>query len=381
MATTSLPERAEFRLLLALSRPSLTVDEVTEVKQLIDSVGEDLDWGLFIERALRHKVFPLVGHHIITYRLFQGDGRTRRIPHPQIFESGHVANRERNAGLFEEFGQVIRCFESSGLRYAVRKGPLIAEHLYRNPALRPMSDLDLLIDRTDAMAAGELLGALGYAQGWVDTDGQEVKEFSRRTRAYWRLNLKNELPYVKITHRDFIESFNVDVCLDIFQSSGAAVTTAELLDRRIEVSVCGTTGSALAPPDQFIDLCSHLHKEATSRYYIAAGFDLQILKFLDIALACRQLTEQGLWPAVRERARQYGAEAVVYYAMYYAAQLYPDYVPDAELAALCHVPLDYLDEYGAMDGEARRWQEPFWHRLFDIGRGKALRDTVQLPRT
>ncbi|MFF0086640.1 nucleotidyltransferase family protein [Streptomyces canus] len=381
MTTTTLPERAEFRLLLALSRPSLTVDEITEIKELIDSVGEDFDWGLFIERALRHKVFPLVGRNIMTYRLFQGDGRIRRIPHPQIYESGYVANRERNAGLFVEFGQVIRCFESSGLRYAVRKGPLIAEHLYRDPALRPMGDLDLLIDRTDASAAGELLGTLGYSQGWVDTDGQEVREFSRRTRAYWRLNLKNELPYVKLTRRDFIETFDVDVCLDVFQSSGASVTTTELLDRRVEVTVCGTTGSALASPDQFIDLCSHLHKEATSRYYIAAGVDLQILKFLDIALACRQLTEQGMWPAVRERARQYGAEAVVYYAMHHAAQLYPYYVPDSELAALGHVPLDYLDEYGATDGEAYRWQEPFLHRLFDIGRGRALRDTITLPRT
>ncbi len=379
ITTMPLPEQVEFQLLLALSRLSLTDKETAAIRELIDDAPEEVDWGLFIERALRHRVLPLMGHHIMAYRLFPGEGRMPRIPHSRFYESNYVGNRERNLGLWEEFGQVIGCFQASGLRYAIRKGPLIAEHLYHNPALRPMGDLDLLVDRADAPAAGELLAGLGYAQGRESADGRQVEEFSRRTRAYWRLNLKNELPYVKVAGRDFIPTFNVDVCLDVFQTSGTAVTTAELLDRRVEVQVCGTTGSALAQPDQFLDLCSHLHKEATSRFYIAAGVDLQILKFLDIALCCRRLTEVGLWPVVRERVRQCGAEAVVYYALHHTAQLYPEDVPEADLAALRPASLDYLDEYGFADGETDRWQQPFQHRLFDITRGRALRDAAALP--
>ncbi|MFD8337917.1 nucleotidyltransferase family protein [Streptomyces solisilvae] len=381
MDTATLPERTEFRLLLALSKMSLTADEVIAVEELIDAAQDDLDWGLFIERALRHRVLPMVGRNIMKHRLFQGEKRMRRIPYSLLYESSYVANRERNAGLCEEFGRVIRHFQSSGLRYAVRKGPLIAEHLYRDPALRPMGDLDMLISQDDTPAAGRLLRELGYAQGWVDTDGRELKEFSRQARVYWRLNVKNDLPYVKIANREFIETFDVDLCLDIFQSSDAAVTTAELLDRRVEVQVCGTTGTALSTVDQFLDLCSHLHKEATSHYYISVGVDLQILKFYDIALSCRQLSELGMWPAVQERARQCGAEAVVYFAMHHAAELYPQEVPQAELATLRPSSLGYLDEFGGMDGTVSRFEKPLMSRLFETGRGRALRDSVTLPQT
>src|SRR5207245_2523956 len=47
----------------------------------------------------------------------------------------------------------------------VLKGPYLAEHLYADPAARPMSDLDLLVSRKNLALAERILLDRGYGPG------------------------------------------------------------------------------------------------------------------------------------------------------------------------------------------------------------------------
>jgi hypothetical protein len=179
----------------------------------------------------------------------------------------------------------------------------------------------------------------------------------------------------------FVGHYDVDLCLGIFQRlSESAVEVSDLLDRRVQLPLCGQPEAyALSPADQFVDLCAHLHKEAASLWYAHRGADIEILKFLDIALSCRELTAEGGWEGVRERVAVYNAGRSVYYALHHTALLYPDAVPRAELDA--HRPADtgYLDEYGTFDGKPTRWDQPFLHRVFDPLRHTRVRGTTAVP--
>ena len=53
--------------------------------------------------------------------------------------------------------KINKTFTSSGIKYAIFKGALIREQVYKNPALRPCTDIDVLISKQDRDAAIHVL--------------------------------------------------------------------------------------------------------------------------------------------------------------------------------------------------------------------------------
>ncbi|WP_329179992.1 nucleotidyltransferase domain-containing protein [Streptomyces sp. NBC_01477] len=372
----------ENELLLELARVSLDARRLHRVRTALAGYGGEFDWGGFVDQAARHRVLPLVGRHITRHRLFHSDSGLPVIPYRWLYESAYEGNLQRNLTLAEEFGTVIEALGQAGIPYAIRKGPVVVERLYGDPGLRRIGDLDVLVDRPHAPEAGEVLVKLGYRQGRLSADGAAIEEFSRSTRLFWHMNVQNELPYMKIADRPHVDVFDVDICLNIFQTLAESnVSVSALIARRESAVLCGRSGYSLAPADQFIDLCAHLHKEAVTLHYIEQGTDLQLQKFLDIGLSCAELTERGGWPQVRAQAQEYAAGRSVYFALHHTAELYPELVPVAELAHFRPADTGYLDSYGDFDGAGGRWEQPFKERLFDGGRGRQVAQKSSVPRT
>ncbi len=361
--TEQLPPHA--RLLLTLARLHLDPGHLDLVRSLADR--PELDWGAFTDAAARHKLLPLVGRHVHRHRLDRKGPGT--FPYPWVFTGAYLANRERNHALADEFGRIFCELGIAGIRYAVRKGFPLAEGEYGDPALRRMTDLDLLLDRADAARAREVLERLGYLQGNLAADGERVEPFSRDTQVFWRLNLSQQLPYRKSGHRAAVPEFDVDLTHDIFQKkSGRTAPAAELLDRAVPRTVCGTDAWIPAPEDRLLDLCAHLHKEATSLFFIGENIDLQLAKFLDVSLVVAGLDEAG-WTSFLTRVEEYDAGDIVYYALHFVDQLYPEAVPAAVLDRLRPDDLGYLEEFGTLDGQRARWSLEFLPRLFQSARG------------
>ncbi|MFI5764153.1 nucleotidyltransferase family protein [Streptomyces sp. NPDC051563] len=358
----TLPGHAQ--LLLALARPELTAERLAEVRDL--AARPDLDWGAFVDAAARHKLLPLVGRHVQRHRL---DRKTPgSFPYAWVFTSAYLGNRQRNHALADEFAQIFRAFGDRGIPYAVRKGFPLAEGEYGDPALRRMTDLDLLLDRADAARAREALEHLGYLQGTLAADGDRIEPYSRETQMFWRINLSQQLPYRKPGGRLEVHEFDVDLTHDIFQKkSGRSAPAAELLARAVPRVVCGVDSWVQEPQDRLLDLCVHLHKEATSLFFIEESIDLQLSKFLDVALVVTPMTQDD-WILFLARVAQYDAGEIVYYTLHFVDLLHPDAVPAAVLDRLRPENLDYLDEFGTLDGQRARWSLGFLARLFHTGR-------------
>jgi len=373
--------RPEIRMMLALADLELGDERVEYCRSSIADQARSIDWGFFVDQAARHRILPLVSKNIIRHGLHLSENGAYLIPYHWLYPFVYHGNESRNQGLAAEFGSVIRALNAANIAYAIRKGPVLGEWLYGDAAIRPVNDLDVLVERGNVAAASAVLNTLGYTQGRLSAYGKGIEPFSRRTQVFWHMNVDNELPYLKLAGQKYVETYIVDICFDISKTfSESSVGLGELLERRIPLGLCGEQGFALALTDQFIDLCANLHMEATALYYVADGGDVEILKFLDIALSCRQLSAEGRWAEVRERVHALGALESVYYALHYTALLYPDSVPPEELVALRPVDCRYLDEYGAFEGKPQQWRQPFLHRLFDPRRPDEVQQSTSIPR-
>jgi len=55
---------------------------------------------------------------------------------------------DSDARNYAELGQLLRSLKDRGVEVIVLKGAALAETVWKNIALRPMADMDLLVDRT-----------------------------------------------------------------------------------------------------------------------------------------------------------------------------------------------------------------------------------------
>lgn len=373
----------EASLLLALARPRLTALAQERIHGFLATSGADLDWGLFLDHACRHGILPLAGRNLIRYRLVHSaEGRTLA-PYRWIYSYAYEGNRRRNSALGDEYAKVIRGLNAVGLAYAIRKGPILTEGVYRDLGSRRMGDLDVLLHPASLPDFAAIASDLGYEQGHLSRNAEHVVPFDRETQLVWRVALANStLPFLKPAQRDDVEVFVLDPCFSLFQPrSGITADVGDFLARAADTTACGEPSRMLDPVDQVIDSCLQLYVEATTLMYIEMGKDLMVLKFLDLVELLRRLADEG-HHTLSARVREYGVGESVFYALHHAALIYPDDVSPDLVADFDPGDPEFLDIYGVLDNHRLRWDRSFAERLFDARRGRSLtvHSTVPGPR-
>lgn len=371
----------EARLLLATARSRLTPAHRQSVRRFLEANTAELDWGRFIDLASRHFVLPLVARNLIRLRLIHADGDRPLAPYRWIFTYVYEGNRRRNLALTDEYAKVLRALTDAGVRYAVRKGPVLTERVYHDLGARRVGDLDLLLARTTVPAFESVVSELGYDQGRPTGNGERIVPFDRKTELFWRVNLSNvTLPYLKPAYRDDVEVYVLDACVDLLPArSLARIDVTEVLERAVPAVLYGEPSVMLDPLDQLVDMCIQLHVEATTLYYIEIGKDLTLMKFVDLLEVIRGVPEQVL-DQLPGRVGDSGCADSVYYALHHLTKLYPGAAPARLVGAFEPADTGFLDEYGGFDGDRKRWDRSFADRLFDRERWRTARSEVPGPR-
>ena len=148
-------ERAEDELILCCARTSSDDEVVQRARSLL---RKDLDWGYFLRTAGRHGVIPLV------YSFLRRNAAD--CPPGEVMDSlrCHAQAVARRSEVFTgELVRLLGLFESGGLRPIPVKGPVLGADAYGDVSLREYSDLDILFDKRDVLAAEDILVAQGYA--------------------------------------------------------------------------------------------------------------------------------------------------------------------------------------------------------------------------
>jgi hypothetical protein len=116
------------------------------------------DWEAAADLALRQGVAPLLCHRL------QADAGLR--PLSASLLDGLIEQRREtaldNLRKYGEFRRVAQALGAAGIPLIALKGLHLAELVYRDISLRPMSDLDILVPRERVAEALQLLRGIGF---------------------------------------------------------------------------------------------------------------------------------------------------------------------------------------------------------------------------
>ncbi|MDQ2785616.1 MAG: nucleotidyltransferase family protein [Chloroflexota bacterium] len=280
--------------------------------------ADPLDWEYLLRAADSHGLLPLL------HQWIQSQPDIAVPPEISAQVSGaYWANHFRNRIFLEELARVFQNAAAAGIAVMPLKGAALALLYYPTPALRPMSDLDLLVRPGDVGAMTGLLHRLGYKEvfgGIVLLD----ERFFDAQRGERRFVANKDGCDVLIELR--IEP--LDPLIDML-SALDPVLDAALHDRAAWMWTRGQDATharapfaRLSPEDLLLHVASHL--TTRHRYF-------RLLWLYDLSLIITAHGNDIDWAYVGDAARRLRLSVPVHAALAAARQLLGAPVPLAEM--------------------------------------------------
>lgn len=264
-----------------------------------------------VEWALRFKVGGLL------HRVLKSHGGLIPPNSRNKLRDAYRNTATTNTSLFSEASKVLKSLADNRLPVIALKGLSLAHRIYGDIALRPMSDIDLLLNEKDLVGAGRILLALGYRQYFPD--------WERLTKIY------HHLPPFKNNNGTMIElHWNI-----VPPDTPIKVDLAGLWERSHVIEMDHLAVRVLSPEDLFLHLCIH------------AGLQLQngldLIPFCDLSGLIKASEDPIDWPIVIERAARWGGRKCAYLMLLLVRELLGTAPPDQILSEL--KPVDYQAAY------------------------------------
>jgi hypothetical protein len=254
-------------------------------------VSGETDWDYLSRAAETHRLIPLLYRNLTD--ICEHDVPANII---RRFQRAYITNAAHNLRLTGELLRLIAILEGEGIQVVPFKGPVLAELLFQNIALRQFGDLDILVRPRDVNRAKQLLLDDGY-------------------QPEFQLSGKIEAEYIRSEHAfQFHKSANSFV-IELHWRFGARdqvfpVDPNEIWSRLERRTFQGREILSLAPEDLLLYLCVHGAKHGWGRLeWICCISELVRL-------------QSGLdWSEIMLRARNSGAERALYVALLLAESL------------------------------------------------------------
>ena len=236
----------------------------------------------------------------------------------------YQATERRNQAIAGQLGELLAAMQAAGIEAMVLKGGYLAFQVYPDPALRGMSDLDLLFRPDDLPGAESVLRSLGYEGKHKSADEGPgiVKHTSTYKRAGVDAASSTPNPYLSTVgdrhvdpHGSLEESWfglRVDVTPGVWQRS----RPVRLVDQ---------PARAMADEDMLLHLSVHL-------VFHLLMSKPSLVQLYDIALVSQTLPVD--WQVLIRRASGCGATSFLYAALHLAASVYGAPIPGETLESL-----------------------------------------------
>lgn len=235
----------EQKLLLLCAAPYPNEWQTDEIRRLIGAgSGGALDWQAIIAQANKHGVSQLMFH---TIEKTAGVALPETV-HSELRRQFDWAVRQ-NLFLTAELIRIIELLEKEGVTAVPFKGPVLADKLYGNLALRVFIDLDILVHPEDR---------------------EKVREVLLKDRFQPRYHPDSAFQFVKPDSKVIVEvhweaiSFGSD-WLRKLKSKPLPTTLSHLTPRLKSTTLIGRKVSTLSPEDNLLILAIHGSKHWWSR--------------------------------------------------------------------------------------------------------------------
>lgn len=258
----------------------------------------DLDWNYIVKEAKDQAVAPLLYHSLSKMengRDYIPDDILRRL------RNLYYRSLANNILLYHRLGRVLGFLREENIKVIVLKGAALAEQVYGNPALRPMSDVDLLVRKEDLPQVDKKLQLLGYStqENYLDrlktSDNSYLNTIMMRNTSSPPLHIHWHL--VNSTIPTFIYSSKIEM--------------ERIWQEAIPARVADVQSLVLAPHHLIIHLSEHALKPSHS---------LGKLIFLcDIHEAIRTYRDELNWGLLKEEVFRFNLSWQVYYCLHPAS--------------------------------------------------------------
>ena len=155
----------KFLCSLAIVAPS--TQELEHINTLLPFVE---NWDNMILRLIRQGFAPLM--FIKLHLLSNANGIPPAVT--KKLKDAYYKTTSRSLLLQKAFADCAQLFKANNIDVIALKGIYLSEYLYRNPALRLMSDIDLLVKVEDGPTCVALLKEMGYEFRALEADESET---------------------------------------------------------------------------------------------------------------------------------------------------------------------------------------------------------------
>jgi hypothetical protein len=334
---------AEWRLLLRACAAAPQTRAATLSLQQFDDGS--VDWAQFADRASEHDIGPLVYHNTRRYSLPDGGARQALAR----LKAQYCATAIRNALVYRELAALLGALRADNKPVVVLKGAALTATVYRNLALRPMGDVDLLIRRDDLSEVEKLFERFGYT---LEDDYREHKEWYRTH--HYHLTFRRKITAAFTMYCEV--HWRIDRPTQHF-----AIDMNGVWGRVAAASFDGLDLLVMSPEDLLLHLCLHICK-----HRLVGGFRA----FCDIAATIRHYGPSLDWEQVRTRAMEWRIGPFVYVPLRVVQQLLEVEVPASVLQGIVAEDFDDRLVVAAItEALEKRVSADLFTRFFDLRYG------------
>ncbi len=281
----------ENKLLLYCSQAAISEKRLSQMDELL---SRSLNWKYITEAASSWNIAQLL------YQNLKDPGNRGLVP-PGVMEGlkqVYHTTVARNMLLYTELRNIVIAFQSAGVKVCVLKGAALAGIVYRDPGLRPMMDLDLLVRKEDLGTVHRVMTDLRYAAA----AGSQSKQWYREKHFHLPPYHHPEKPVVVEIHWHITEnSFGLDI--------------NQLWKRTREVDLTGCRVLVLSPEDMLIHTCIHVYNHGYENAFFFRGL-------CDIAEIVRYYEAEINWELLSKEIKEHGIEKQVHSLLFLAGEFY-----------------------------------------------------------
>ena len=342
--------RPEAELLLRSARVHLDLEETDRIVALLH---KEMDWVYLKQMALQHGLMPILYQCLKSYA-------PNSIPRSILgqFRDHSLSSASRSLVMTEELLSLLELLKAEGIPAIPYKGPVLAVSLYKDLAIRPFNDLDILVRRKDLFKAMDVMTSLGYQPHFQLT----------RTQVAAFLKSKYEFP---LTHKN--GWLTVELKWNLKEDFFSFPLDQEGLWKRLQpTSLNGKEILTFSPEDLLIILCMH----GATHLWPNVIWICDIAQLIDVH---KDLN----WESVLRHARTLRSERFLYLGLSLSARLLHASLPeeverrieaDSVVKKLSQEVMEHL--FVRSNGHPALWRSaPFHLRARECLRDKLLYGT------
>jgi len=257
----------EAKILFLCSRINLSETQQGLLKDLIQ---KDINWQKVVKDADRHRTICLLYKNLSQLHL-----NNKEII--DICQGRYLYFLLKTSKMYEKLCLILNDLRQKNIKIILLKGIVLAKLLYKDIALRPMADIDMLVCPKDWRQIDDVLKNRGFTARY---DLLKLNNLSKN-RLYFHILYSNR---TKNQHGDvdYNDSVHIEPRFKIFEFDFYKVNTDKIWNAAIEFSCDGINALMLSYEDMIMQLCFNLSKYNFGSLRSICDINEFILKYKDI---------------------------------------------------------------------------------------------------